>query len=345
MEDSINQSLNHEDGIFGLPFTENSAQLVIIPVPWDATASYGKGASMGPVSILKESPQIDLYDYHFKDTYTHGIYMLKLPTEVELLNAETKKLCNSVVDLLQQRGTSENSHLIKPILDQVNFNSNKLNQWIYTTSLKLIEQDKIVACLGGEHSSPFGLIKAITQKKSNLSILQIDAHADLRVAYQGFEHSHASIMNQAMNLTPKPKNLVQVGIRDFCEEEYLRMKSDSRITTFFDSDVKSRMLSGCSWDEVCQEITEHLENDVYISFDIDGLSPDLCPQTGTPVPGGLSFEQVVHLLKTISQRNKKIIGFDLCEVAQKDSSNVWDSNVGARVLYQLCGWSLLHNEF
>ncbi|MCB0415940.1 MAG: arginase family protein, partial [Bdellovibrionales bacterium] len=221
----------------------------------------------------------------------------------------------------------------------INTNSLRLNQWVYAKTISLLESGKIVACLGGEHSIPYGAIKAYSERNS-FSILHIDAHADLRVAYQGFEHSHASIMNQVMTLSKPPQKLVQVGIRDFCAEEYDYINEHKNIKTYFDYAIKQDLFSGKTWIELCEEIVDQLGENVYISFDIDGLLPELCPQTGTPVPGGLSFEQAVFLLKTLSDKGKKIIGFDLCEVAQRDSENYWDGVVGARVLYQLCGWCL-----
>jgi agmatinase len=150
-------------------------------------------------------------------------------------------------------------------------------------------------------------------------------------------------MYHALKL-PAVSRLVQVGIRDFCEEEYQVMqRSMGRVVTFFDDDIKSALHTGERWDSICDNIIKQLPDLVYISFDIDALDPKLCPNTGTPVPGGFSFDEITYLLKRLVKSNKKIIGFDLVEVAP--ATNDWDANVGARMLYHLCNWmAVSHNK-
>jgi agmatinase len=148
-------------------------------------------------------------------------------------------------------------------------------------------------------------------------------------------------MYNVMNDPRKPQKLVQVGIRDFCEEEYNFIQSRSDIKTFFDISLKRRLLKGETWEALCQDIIKELPQNVYISFDIDGLDPAFCPHTGTPVPGGLSVDQVFFLFNEIHASGRKIIAFDLNEVSSgglEDSEAEWDGNVGARILYKLCGW-------
>ncbi|NJN42731.1 MAG: agmatinase family protein, partial [Flammeovirgaceae bacterium] len=220
--------------------------------------------------------------------------------------------------------------------EQINEGSKYLNQWVYETSKSLLEKGKLVGLLGGDHSTPNGFIKAIAEKYTRFAILQIDAHADLRNAYEGFVYSHASIMFNALKL-PAVSQLVQVGIRDYCNEELdVINNSKGRVKTFFDEDIKESMLKGKTWETICKEIVTRLPDNVYISFDIDGLDPKLCPNTGTPVAGGFEFHEIVLLLKVLAQSGKRIIGFDLNEVSPGDSE--WDANVGARILYQLCNW-------
>jgi agmatinase len=135
---------------------------------------------------------------------------------------------------------------------------------------------------------------------------------------------------------PAVAKLVQIGIRDFCDEEMKVIdRARGRVVTFFDEDIKSEIFNGRTWDDICDTIIAALPADVYISFDIDGLDPKLCPNTGTPVAGGFEFFQVTYLIKRIVKSGRKIIGFDLNEVAPSNHSD-WDANVGARMLYQLC---------
>ncbi len=220
-------------------------------------------------------------------------------------------------------------------LKEINAGSLFLNDWVYSQTKELIDQGKLVGLLGGDHSTPFGYIKAIAEKYPEFGILQIDAHCDLRCAYEGFTYSHASIMYNVLNEIPAVKRLVQVGIRDFCDEELDYVSnSNGRVVTYFDKVIKERQYEGETWKNIVDDIVSQLPQHVFISFDIDGLDPKLCPHTGTPVQGGFEAEQIFYLLKKVREAGKHIIGFDLNEVGV--SKNEWDENVGARVLYKLC---------
>ena len=158
-------------------------------------------------------------------------------------------------------------------------------------------------------------MKALAQKHGEYGILQIDAHADLRQAFEGFTDSHASIMYNALQL-PQIDRLVQVGIRDLCEEERQRADGDERVVMFDDWQLKADAYRGMSWHQQCEKIVAALlPEKVYLSFDIDGLDPRFCPHTGTPVPGGLDFNQAIYLIQMLARSGKTTIGFDLCEVA------------------------------
>jgi agmatinase len=190
-----------------------------------------------------------------------------------------------------------------------------------------------VGIVGGEHSVPLGLIRALHEQHNSFGILHIDAHADLRCAYEGFVYSHASVMYHAGRMPGI--SLCQVGIRDYWSDEADLMGASEHIHCFSDQELRRKLFEGTDWNKLCRQIIDRLPDKVYISFDIDGLSPDNCPHTGTPVPGGLSFREADYLLHCLALSPKRIIGFDLCEVAPgKDSE--WDANVGARMLYKLC---------
>lgn len=201
-------------------------------------------------------------------------------------------------------------------------------------TLHYLNQGKLVALLGGDHSTPLGYLQALASKYASFGILQIDAHADLRIAYEDFEYSHASVMYNALKI-PQVEKLVQVGIRDYCQEEVDVMNAEGkRVKTFFDRDLKHDQFRGKTWKDQVGEIVDELPQNVFLSFDIDGLDPKLCPNTGTPVAGGFETEQVLFLVENVIASRRKLIGFDLNEVGP--SENEWDENVGARLLYRLC---------
>ena len=319
---------------FGLPTTIEAAQIVFLSVPWDATVSYGEGTADGPQAILDASYQLDWYDFDLPQAWEVGYATLPISSTIRNKSQETRAIAKKVIDYLEA-GNQLNDPAIAQELEIVNQASSNLNNWVYAQCQTLLSQSKLIGLIGGDHSVPLGYIRAISEyyQETDISILHIDAHADLRDAYEGFTYSHASIMYNVLQL-PSISNLVQVGIRDLCQEEMDKIKSDSRIILFDDWQLKDNLYQGITWQKQCQTIISHLSEKVYISFDIDGLNQAFCPNTGTPVPGGLDFNQAIYLLQTLVKSGKKIIGFDLCEVAPS-LSNQWDGNIGARLLYKL----------
>src|SRR6185436_17954568 len=192
----------------------------------------------------------------------------------------------------------------------------------------------------------FGAIDVIADRYPGLGILHIDAHADMRAAYEGFRWSHASIMYNVLREIPAVARIVQVGVRDYCDEEDLLIRTEAeRVRTYFDPDLCHELLDGETWRRLVGRIVADLPQDVYVSFDIDGLDPALCPHTGTPVLGGLSFPEVCVLLGTLVASGRRVVGFDLCEVApDPDGRSEWDANVAAKVLYKLSGFALLSRK-
>jgi agmatinase len=317
-------------GIFGLPHTPDEARVVIVPVPWDATTSYRAGTSRGPAAILAASHQVDLHDVEHGRPYEQGIAMLDLPDEVEAWNREARALAEPILE----SGGSETAGL-----DRVNAYGDQLNAWVLAEVERWRARGKIVGLLGGDHSAPYGAIEACAKKHPGVGVLHVDAHADLRQAYEGFTWSHASIMWNVATRLPNVSRLVQVGIRDVGEAEVAFSRaSNGRVVTWFEPDLAARRFEGEAWGAQVAEILEPLPYEVYVSFDIDGLDPAYCPHTGTPVPGGLSFAQATYLLRALVKSGRKVVGFDLNEVAPGDDpEDEWDANVGARLLYKLIG--------
>ena len=306
-------------GIYGLPFTPDQARVVIVPVPFEATTSYGGGTARGPAAVFEASKQVDLFDHETGRPYEAGIAMLPIPRKIASWNARAKKSG-------RRRATA------------VNKISAAVNEWVYDKTRTLLDDGKIAVTLGGDHSVPFGAIRAYSEKYPGLGILHLDAHADLREAYEGFTFSHASIFNNVMTKIDGVGKLVQVGVRDLSNAENRMIEeSNGRIVTFFDADVARRKEAGVPFVKIAEDIVRALPRDVYLSWDIDGLDPTLCPGTGTPVPGGLSWNEAIGLLRALVRAKKRIVGLDLCEVG----SGEWDANVGARLLYKMIGFALL----
>lgn len=338
-----NSKASSKDGIYGLPFKESEAQVVYIPVSWDVTTSYQAGTSKGPSAILAASEQIDFFDLDFVDAYQAGLFMKKENSKIKRLNSTGRLLAKKIIDA-DELSMKKNKQLQKN-LHQVNEICEELNKIVYEETKAVLLKNKISVVVGGDHATPFGAIKAYAEKYPDLGILHFDAHSDTRIEYMGFKNSHASIMHNVMEKIPGVKKLVQVGIRDFCEQEFCYTRDNKKIEIYFDQTIARRKMSGESFIKIAREIISHLPTHVYISFDIDGLDPRFCPNTGTPVPGGLDYQEVMLIINELVESKKKLVGFDLVEVAPnpKDKMNEWDANVGMRLLYKMtsaCLYSL-----
>ncbi|MFO0663528.1 MAG: agmatinase family protein [Polyangiaceae bacterium] len=325
-------------GLFGLPFSPDAARLVVLPVPWEATTSYGGGTSQGPRAVFEASRQVDLYDLDVTKPYEAGIAILEEDPQVVAWNEEGKAAAARVIADPFATGTG-----IEADREVVNRLSAEVNRYVERETERLFASGKLPGILGGDHSVPFGAIRAAARRFPKLGILHVDAHSDTRAAYEGFEHSHASIMWNVCRSLPNLERLVQVGIRDICEAEVAFVESlGDRARVFYDRDLTRARHRGEPWERLVDHIVAALPGEVWVSFDIDGLDPRFCPHTGTPVPGGLDFSEAVTLLRTIVSSGRSIVGFDLSEVAPngENAADEWDANVGARLLYKLCAFSL-----
>ena len=326
------------DGIFGLPHTPDQASVVIVPVPWEPTTSYRRGTAKGPAAVLAASRQVALFDPDTGKPYESGIAMLPEDPDIVRWNAEA---CEASAPVIAAGGQIAGDPALQESLLRVNEASHHLNERVRAIVKAQLDRGKVVGVLGGDHSSPFGALRAFADRYPHFGILHIDAHADLRDGYEGFAFSHASIMRNVLTHIPAVQRIVQVGIRDLSEEENTFIRSShGRVTTYFDRDLAARAFSGEPFARTVAAISDSLPEHVYVSFDIDGLDPSLCPHTGTPVPGGLSFREAVALLAEVAKSGRKIIGFDLNEVAPGPDGDEWDANVAARVLYKLIGFAL-----
>ena len=318
------------NGLFGLPCTTLESRVVLVPVPFDATTSFRKGAAEGPRLIREASWQVDLWDNETNNPWKHGIAMMDEPSHIATLNHEARLLLS---DEACKKRTSA--------IDRVNTIGDKVAAWVNQNTQELLRAGKLVGIVGGDHSTPLGAITAIAEHYRSIGVLHIDAHADLRPAFQGLKHSHASIMYNVLHQSERVERITQVALRDLCEMEMHTIRDDCRLISFFDSDMAQALFGGRTLASYMRQVVDTLPENVYVSFDIDGLEPSLCPGTGTPVPGGLSFQQACFLIGEVVRSGRRIVGFDLCEVASGGVHSGIDGIVGARILYKLIGWALV----
>jgi agmatinase len=336
-------------GPFGLPDSRDDAHVILFAVPFDATQSSGHGAAQGPRAILDASLQVDLFDRQFGRIYQHGIHLLPEHKAIAKLSAKARTLAKPII----AKAGADPKDAAR--LKQIEKACEQVADYCYTTAWSILAQGKVAGLIGGDHSTPLGAIRACAEyvqrlqggvkvlpKDAGLGILHIDAHMDLRPAFQGFRYSHASIMHNVLSEIEGVSKLVQIAVRDFGEIELDTAKGfRNRVFTHFDQDWAEQLADGANLSRLIDDALRPLPQHVYISFDIDALDPGLCPNTGTPVPGGLSFPHAAMILKALRDSGRTVVGFDLVEVCPSQYPSL-DATVGARVLYKLCGTAAPH---
>jgi agmatinase len=310
-------------GLFGLPHSLEQARVAVLPVPVECTTSFGGGTSTAPAAILEASWQVDLCDPQTGEPWREGIAMSAPPAGI----AAEDERCRALAEAARE-GDGAAVARIDALGARV---ASLVEAWTATQ----LEAGRIPAILGGEHSVPLGAFRAAAARHPGLGILHVDAHADLREAYEGLRYSHASVFFEALRLEGL-SSLVQVGVRDFGTRELALAQAEPRVRQWTDQAIAAELHRGVIYRELCERIVAPLPREVWISWDIDGLDPALCPGTGTPVPGGLSWREAMTLLEVLGSSGRSIIGFDLCEVG----ASPWDANVGARLLYKLASWAI-----
>lgn len=265
-------------------YNPNTAQIAILPVPYDGTSTWIKGADKGPQAILDASYSIEYYDPETdSEVYKRGIF-----TEPAVVGFERPEEVTKVV-----RGRVE----------------------------RLLAKGKFPVLLGGEHSVSIGAFEAFAEKFENLTILQLDAHADLRASYEGSTHNHACVMARAKELAP----IVQVGIRSVEADEKKAMEKGR---VFYAHSI----FDGCG-DEWIEQVMSLLTENVYLTIDLDVFDPSIMPATGTPEPGGMRWYEALKLIRRIcAERN--LAGFDLVELCPRET--LWASDLlAAKLLYKI----------
>lgn len=280
--------MNKERTFAGIPVESakyESSEIVLIPVPYDGTSTYGKGADKGPDAILDAAENMELYDIETNsEVYLQGIYL-----------APSVKVDSSPDAMVKA---------VEATVDQY------------------LDVEKFVTILGGEHSVSIGSIRSFNKKFEDLTVLQLDAHSDLRPSYEGSKYNHACALHEASYTT----NLVQVGIRsmDLIETEYLREEN-----LFTSYDIHSNEY----WQE---DVINCLGQNVYITIDLDVFDPSIIPSTGTPEPGGLLWNETLDLLKKVFL-NSNVVGFDIVELAPKENFSAPDF-MAAKLYYKLLSY-------
>lgn len=263
-----------------------NSKAVVLPFPYEKTTCYIKGTEKGPSAIIKASSEMELYDEEMGNIFEAGICTLS-PLKV-----------------------NDKPEIMVEIADK--------------TIKSLLSDEKFIITLGGEHSITSGIVGAFKEKYNDLSVLQIDAHADLREEYEGTKHSHACAMKRTIEICP----IVQVGIRSLSYEEMEFVKK-RKLKIFWAKDIVDN-------DKWFDDAIARLSKNVYVTFDLDGLDPSIMPSVGTPEPGGLGYYQLLRFLKNVFEK-RNVVGFDVVELCPNE--NYINSDfTAAKIIYKLIGY-------
>ncbi|CAL68562.1 agmatinase [Christiangramia forsetii] len=268
----------------------DEAKVVLIPVPYDGTSTWQKGADKGPEAFLNASENMELYDIETRsEVYRQGIYLAPPVTE----DSSPEKMVEAV----------------------------------YKTTKNYIKQDKFVTLFGGEHSISIGSIKAFNESFEDLTVVQLDAHADLRPEYEGSSCNHACAMHEASKTT----NLVQVGIRSMDVSENDHMDENQ---VYFAHDLYE------DWQE---DAIGQMTPNVFITIDLDALDPSIMPSTGTPEPGGLFWYETLEFLKMMFKK-KNVVGFDIVELCPNKEEKSSDF-LAAKLYYKMLSYKFKYQDY
>ena len=290
-----------EQGFLALPEAElaniDTAAVAIQLVPYEHTSSYVSGSARGPMAIVKASHFVEFYDEEL-DMETYKRVGIATVSEMDFTN----KVDATAVDS------------------------------IYLQTKQLLEAGKFVVSLGAEHTVTLGFVKAFKERYPDISVLQIDAHSDLRQSYNNNIYSHASVMARVHELNVP---LVQVGIRAQCKEEADLMKVSANIHTFY----AHQLWNDDAWIDAC---IDKLSDHVYLTIDADGFDPNVAPAVGTAEPGGLSWIQGCKLFRRLAER-KKVVGFDIVEIAPRETDIITEFSM-AKLCYKIIGYLYINNQ-
>lgn len=274
------------------PYTDwEKALVVILPVPYDSTTGWRSGTRDGPRAIIDASQYLELYDLELnREIYKVGIHTL----------SEVQPVMSSPEEMIDR---------------------------VYAVAKVLVNEGKLVVMLGGEHSLTLGMVKAFKERFPELSVLQLDAHADLRDEYFGTKYSHACVMRRIFELCP----FVQVGVRSLSWEEQ-QFLNQNKIKPFYVSTLTANPT-------YVEQVVSQLSKDVYVTIDLDVFDPSLMPAVGTPEPGGLGWQETTNLLKIIA-RERRVVGFDIMELCPREGP-ISCAFLAAKLVYKFIGYTTL----
>ena len=314
------------------------AEIVLVSAPWAVTSAAGQGPAYTPDAIIDASTSVSLYDALSEVSIEGKVATAEVDYDLQESSLQLGGDAAKIVSHIEDGGTLSGDYFIRKV-NRINIGFRDMHRSVGKRVFRFADKGKIVGVVGGDHSVTLGAVRSISSVYPDMGVLFIDGHCDLRQSGKIFAYSHLSIARNIIDEVPQVSKMVQVGARDMSREEVEFAHSHPKIELFGHEAMARSLYSGESWSSICDKVVAELPNDVYISFDIDALSPECCPNTKRPVAGGMSFDQAALLINRVAELGRRIIGFDLTEIVPVSEGSI-DATIGARMLVKLCASAL-----
>lgn len=318
---------------FGDKTEPSKADVVIVSAPWSVTADFGRGATYTPDAIIDASAGGDCYDAATGISVAGRVATAEIDYNIQELSEHLGREAERVAHHTSADDSVVGEYVARKVA-HVNEGFAEMQTTVYKQVKCWASKGKRIAVIGGDHSVAFGAVKALSEQYEEMGVLFIDAHADFSRDGEIFNYSHRSVARNIVEEIPAV-GLVEVGVRDIKEIEAKELNSNDKVKLFLAEKIAARRFGGESWGDICREIVGLLPQKVYVSLDIDALKIEFCNNTNAPVPGGMTFDEVVYLVNSVVESGREIVGFDISEVVSS-IDNKMDAIVGARLLAKMC---------
>lgn len=318
---------------FGEKVAPADADLVIVSAPWSVTSDYGRGATYTPDAIIDASVKSNLYDVATGFSAEGRVATAEIDYNIQELSEHLGRDAERIANRGGDKGTIVAEYATRKI-KHINEGFAEMHASIYRQVKQWVSAGKAVAVIGGDHSVSLGAIKAVAEHHEDIGVLFVDAHADFACGNKVLPYSHRTIARNIVEEIPSVSRLVEVGVRDIDKSEKEALVANNRVELFLAEEVSAKRFEGESWGNLCREMVEKLPQKVYISLDIDALKIEFCTHTNSPVPGGMTFDEVIYLVNCVAKSGRQIVGFDISEVVS-NIDNKMDAVVAVRLLTKM----------
>ena len=318
---------------FGDKTSPKDADVVIVSAPWSVTSDFGRGATYTPDAVIDASAESGLYDANSGISAEGRVATVEIDYNIQELSEHLGREAERVAHHTSADDSVVGEYVARKVA-HVNEGFAEMQTTVYKQVKCWASKGKRIAVIGGDHSVAFGAVKALSEQDEEVGGLFIDAHADFSRDGEIFNYSHRSVARNIVEEIPAV-GLVEVGVRDIKEIEAKELNSNDKVKLFLAEKIAARRFGGESWGDICREIVGLLPQKVYVSLDIDALKIEFCNNTNAPVPGGMTFDEVVYLVNSVVESGREIVGFDISEVVSS-IDNKMDAIVGARLLAKMC---------